>query len=155
LPLLDFLSMTTLMEDRFSAAEKEAIIKAVERAELRTSGEIRVHIEKLCKEDVLDHAAFVFSELKMHQTAERNGVLIYLSLDDHKFAIIGDAGINEKVGQGFWDTTKEAMLALFKSGKIAEGISKGVEMAGEKLSSHFPRKTDDVNELSNEISFGK
>lgn len=143
------------MEDLFSTSEKETILKAVESAEMRTSGEIRVHIEKQCKEDVLDHAAFIFSELKMHQTAERNGVLIYLSVDDHKFAIIGDAGINKKVGQNFWDTTKEAMLTLFKAGKISEGISKGVEMAGEQLSTHFPRKTDDLNELSNQISFGK
>jgi len=143
------------MEDLFSTSEKENILKAVERAEMRTSGEIRVHIEKQCKEDVLDHAAFIFSELKMNQTTERNGVLIYLSVDDHKFAIIGDAGINQKVGQNFWDTTKEAMLTLFKAGKISEGISKGVEMAGEQLSTHFPRKTDDLNELSNQISFGK
>ena len=92
--------------------------------------------------------------LKMHKTKLRNGVLIYLSLKDHKFAILGDAGINAKVPEDFWDSTKQAMLEEFQENRLTEGIIKGITMAGEKLKEHFPYKQDDVDELTNDISFG-
>jgi uncharacterized membrane protein len=119
-----------------------------------TSGEIRVHLDEYCKEDVLDRAAFLFEKLKMNQTKERNGVLFYLAYKDKKFAILGDAGLNAKVPDDFWESVKEAMLAEFKESHFAVGLIKGIAMAGEKLKTHFPYQKDDVNELSNEISFG-
>jgi len=143
------------MKDTFSESEKQTIMAAIARAEMRTSGEIRVHMERKCKEDVMDHAAFIFSELGMHKTAERNGVLIYLSWEDRKFAIIGDAGINARVGQGFWDAAKEAMLGLFKQGKIVDGIVAAIDMAGVQLAAFFPRQQSDTNELTDEISFSR
>ncbi|MGZ6555171.1 MAG: TPM domain-containing protein, partial [Bacteroidia bacterium] len=116
---------------------------------------IRVHIDDTCKEDVLDKAANTFRKLKMHKTQLRNGVLFYLAITDQKFAILGDKGINEKVPADFWDSIKEMMLSHFKQKQFTEGLSKGIEMAGEKLKFHFPLQADDKNELSNDMSFGK
>ena len=139
----------------FSKEEKEKIREAVKTAETSTSGEIRVHIDNHCKEDVMDRAAWWFAKLEMHKTEQRNGVLFYLAVKDHKFAILGDAGINTVTPDDFWDTIKEQMLEHFKEGKFADGLSKGIHLAGEALQSHFPYQDDDVNELSDEISFGK
>ena len=138
----------------FSDEEKQKIIRAIEEAEKNTSGEIRVHIEKDCKTDVLDRAAYIFEKLKMHKTKLRNGVLFYLALEDHKFAILGDAGINKVTPDNFWEEIKTNMLTYFKEGNFADGLVKGILMAGEKLKKHFPYQQDDVNELSDDISFG-
>ena len=139
----------------FTEENKLQIMNAIRVAETNTSGEIRIHIEKFCKEDVLDRAAYIFEKLEMHKTKLRNGVLFYLAVEDKKFAILGDAGINQKVPDDFWEKTKEAVLGLFNEGKLTDGISKGIIMAGEQLKEHFPYKTDDKNELSDDISFGK
>ncbi|MFY9154427.1 MAG: TPM domain-containing protein [Prolixibacteraceae bacterium] len=143
------------VENFFSKEEKKQISDAIAAAELNTSGEIRLHVEGHCKIDVLDRAAYVFEKIKMHETAQRNGVLFYLAVYDHKFAILGDAGINHLVPENFWDKIKETMLGFFKEGKLAEGISTGILMAGEQLKANFPYKGDDVNELSDEISYEK
>src|SRR6056297_1287975 len=113
-----------MAEQLFTKEQKNEIVNAVKEAELNTSGEIRVHIEKKCPEDVLDRAAFLFEKLKMHKTELRNGVLFYLSVKDHKFAILGDAGINAKVPEGFWDNIKETMLEHFKNGEFTTGLEK-------------------------------
>jgi uncharacterized membrane protein len=139
----------------FSKEQKLEITGAIKSAELDTSGEIRVHIENNCAEDVLDRAAFWFAELKMHKTEQRNGVLFYLSLNDHKFAILGDAGINAVVPQNFWDEVKNAMLPFFVEGNFTKGLTTGIGMAGEKLKQFFAYQTNDINELDDEISFGK
>jgi uncharacterized membrane protein len=139
----------------FTSQQQSAILDAVREAENATSGEIRVHIETSCPEDVLDRAAWLFKKLGMHKTAERNGVLFYLAVEDRKFAILGDAGINSKVPAGFWDEIKELMRARFREGNFTEGLSEGILMAGSHLKKHFPHSKDDVNELPDEISFDK
>lgn len=139
----------------FTEENKLQIVSAIRVAETNTSGEIRVHIEKNCKEDVLDRAAYWFEQLGMHKTKLRNGVLFYLAVEDHQFAILGDAGINQKVPSDFWEETKGLVISKFKEGSYAEGLAAGIIKAGEQLKQHFPFKSDDVNELSNEISFGK
>lgn len=139
----------------FTKEQKKQITDAIKDAELNTSGEIRLHVEKRCKINVLDRAAYIFDKLKMHRTEKRNGVLFYLAVDDHKFAILGDAGINQVTPDDFWDEIKDIVLDHFKEGKYADGLSKGIRMAGEALKEHFPYQTDDVNELSDDISFGK
>jgi uncharacterized membrane protein len=139
----------------FSEEQQAQILAAVKEAEKETSGEIRVHIESSLKVDVLDRAAWLFKKLGMHKTAARNGVLFYLALEDRKFAIIGDAGINSKVPAGFWDKISELLAGNFKEGKFTEGLSEGIIMAGEQLKKHFPYQVDDVNELPDEISFDK
>jgi len=137
----------------FNDEEQQRIKKAVEDAERHTSGEIRVCLEKNCSEDVLDRAAKYFHKLDMHKTKLRNGVLIYLATVDRKFAIIGDAGINKAVPEGFWDDAKEAMLEHFKFGNLVEGITTGIAMAGEHLQKYFPHQLDDKNELPDDIAF--
>lgn len=142
------------LEKYLSEENKLQIKNAIRVAETNTSGEIRVHIEKFCKDDVLDRAAYIFAKLEMHKTKLRNGILFYIAFEDHKFAILGDAGINQKVAENFWDEIKDMMLDKFKQGDFAGGISKGVIKAGEQLKAYFPYEMDDVNELSDEISFG-
>ena len=139
----------------FSMEQQSMILAAVREAEKETSGEIRVHIETRCPDDVLDRAAWIFKKLSMHKTAERNGVLFYLAVEDKKFAVIGDAGINAKVPAGFWDCVKELLKNEFVAGRFTEGLSEGIKLAGRQLKSHFPHKADDRNELSDEISFDK
>jgi uncharacterized membrane protein len=139
----------------FSREQQAQILAAVKEAELSTSGEIRIHIETNCPEDVLDRAAWLFGKLGMDKTAERNGVLFYLAVKDKKFAVIGDAGINAKVPAGFWNDTKELLAANFKQGQFTEGLSEAVILAGKQLKTHFPYTKDDVNELPDEISFDK
>ena len=139
----------------FTQEQKKQITDAIKDAELNTSGEIRLHVEKRCKINTLDRAAYIFDKLNMHKTEKRNGVLFYLAVDDHKFAILGDAGINQVTSENFWDEIKDIVLDHFKEGKYADGLAKGIRMAGEALKEHFPYQTDDVNELSDDISFGK
>ena len=140
----------------FLGKDNELLItKAIEKAEHQTSGEIRVHLENKCGEEVLDRAAWLFKKLKMHETKDRNGVLIYLSINDRKFAIIGDAGINKVVPAEFWNENKEMMIGHFKKGEFAIGLMKGIEKAGEQLKQFFPYQENDVNELSDEISYGE
>lgn len=139
----------------FSEDQKIEILGAIKKAELDTSGEIRLHVERRCKEDILDHAAYLFEKLKMHKTEKRNGVLFYMSIEDRKFAILGDAGINAVTPNNFWDEIKETVIGKFKNGEFTKGISLGIEMTGKALKEHFPYQSDDVNELPDDISFGK
>ena len=133
---------------------EKLIVEAIVRAESNTSGEIRVHIESKCKGEVLDRAAWLFKKLGMQATAARNGVLIYLSVNDRKFAIIGDSGINKVVPAGFWDDIKAMMISHFTQGEYSIGLINGIEMSGQQLKQYFPHQADDVNELPDEISYG-
>lgn len=139
--------------DFFSKTDKELIRKAILKAELNTSGEIRLHVDNQCKGEVLDRAAFWFKKLKMHKTKLRNGVLFYLAVNDRKFAILGDAGINNVTPDDFWDSIKEKVLESFRTGEYTNGLAKGIEMAGEKLKEYFPYENDDINEIPDDISF--
>jgi uncharacterized membrane protein len=139
---------------KFTADEQGAIIFAIMEAEKNTSGEIRVHIESKCSGDPINHAIKVFNQLKMHETKNRNGILFYVALDSHSFALIGDQGIHVNVGQDFWDSTTNIVIGKFKSGKLVEGLIEGINHCGEQLKKYFPHQgKEDKNELSNEISF--
>ncbi len=139
----------------FTAEENKSIVDAIAQAEAMTSGEIRVHIEGVCStESVLDRATEVFYHLKMNETIHQNGVLIYLSHEDHQFAIIGDKGINAVVPANFWDGTKEVMKEHFKRQEFLEGILFAIAETGSHLKQYFPIKSNDKNELPNEISEG-
>jgi|SRR5690554_2231805 len=144
-----------MTETFFTPEQQQQVMDAIASAELNTSGEIRVHIESICKEDVLDRAAFLFDKLNMHKTKLRTGVLFYLSVDDHKLAILGDSGINAKVPKNFWHDIRDHLIKEFRNDNYAGGLSEGIIMAGEQLKAHFPYQSDDVNELSNEISYGE
>lgn len=138
-----------------SDTQKTEIINAIQAAERNSSGEIRVHIEKICStENALDRAAEVFAEIGMINTVKQNGVLFYLSIDDRKFAVIGDKGIDKVVPENFWESTKSLLRIHFSQGQFTEGLVKGIHLAGEQLKHFFPYQSDDVNELPDEISFG-
>lgn len=137
----------------FTTEQQHEIVEAIRQAEANSSGEIRVHIENHCRGDIMDRSAMVFNILKMNETAERNGVLIYLAIKDKKFSIIGDEGINKMVEHDFWNDVKDMMAGHFRSGNFTEGIIQGVLRVGEKLKTFFPHKSDDINELSDDISF--
>lgn len=145
----------SLAEKFLSKPEQLMVINAIEEAEKNSSGEIRLHIEDNCKEDTLDHAAFIFEKLGMHETELRNGVLFYVSINPHGFAILGDVGINQKVQSDFWDQIRDHVISSFKTDDFGKGLSEGIIMAGDQLKTHFPFQSDDINELSNDISFGK
>lgn len=147
--------MGTTARDFFSDQEMEDIKLAIMSAELDTSGEIRVHIENTVKGDVLDRAAYIFHKLGMHATEQRNGVLIYLAIKNRRFAILGDLGINRVVPENFWDDIKADMLNHFRENRFTDGLVGAIRSAGIQLKKHFPRHRDDVNELPDDISFGK
>ena len=138
----------------FTEIEQNTVRAAIQEAEKNTSGEIKVHIENHCKEDALDRAAYIFEKLDLHETELRNGVLFYLAIKDKQFAILVDVGINLKVPKGFWDEISSLMLNYSKQGEFALGLSEGVKAAGKALSEHFPFQKNDINELSDDISFG-
>ena len=136
----------------FTAEEQERIVEEIRKAEDRTSGEIRVHLDCCSRENPLEKAGKVFQRLGMTRTKARNGVLIYLATEDRKFAILGDEGIHRVVPENYWEDVKEKIQALFREGKICEGICLGVREIGEKLKTHFPVERDDRNELPDSIS---
>jgi uncharacterized membrane protein len=138
----------------FSKEQKELIITAVKEAERNTSGEIRVHLDNRCKEDVMDRAAWWFARLEMHKTEKRNGVLFYLAVKDRKYAILGDTGINAVTPDDFWDNIKKKMAGHFAGADFSGGLREGILMAGLALKEKFPYRQEDVNELTDEISFG-
>lgn len=140
----------------FSEAEKERITNAIHEAELETSGEIKVHVEEHCPEnEPLERAKEVFNLLSLDNTALRNGVLFYLSITDRQFAILGDSGIHEVAGAGFWEEEKALLYNYLHTGNTVEGLCLAIEMAGKALKKHFPYQSNDINEISNDISFGK
>ena len=141
--------------DNFSEEDRKKILASIKKAEHHTSGEIRLFIESVCEENVLDRAAFIFKELKMDQTKHRNGVLFYLAFTSRKFAILGDAGIHSSVHKDFWHDIKHEMQHHFTAGDFVTGLNKGIQMAGDALKKNFPPTKGDTNELADDIVFGK
>ena len=146
--------MITRAEKIFTPPMRKQVKEAINKAEKKTSGEIRVYVEDRCLEDVLDHSAFIFSQLKMHKTKLRNGVLFYLAIEDHKLAVLGDAGINSRVDDGFWQKVQEAIIEKFSENEFGAGLVAGIERVSEVLSKYFPAGKHDINELPDDIAFG-
>lgn len=144
----------TEVEKFLSQNDEQEIVQAIQWAEKNTSGEIRVHIEKETSIAAIDRAMEVFHFLEMTKTKDQNGVLIYVAVDSKKFAIYGDQGINNKVDNTFWNSTKDIMQNHFKNGNNKQAFIDGITEAGNQLKKHFPFQDDDTNELPNEISKG-
>lgn len=142
------------VENFLTNEEEHEIVEAIRQAEKQTSGEIRVHIEKKASGDAFERAKEVFHLLKMDATQLKNGVLIYLAVDDHSFVICGDKGIDDVVDDNFWNTTKDVMASHFKAGEFKAGLIAGIKMAGSELQHYFPCEEGDKDELANEISNG-
>lgn len=139
----------------FSVEQKAQMVDAVARAEMHTSAEVRIYIESKCSGDVLKRSAKIFRALDMNNTQLRNAVLVYVAMQSHKLAILGDKGINDVVEDGFWDSIYLFMREEFMQGRPTEGICGAVESVGKKLQHFFPRSKDDINELSDEPTFGQ
>lgn len=142
-----------MAKNKFTEFQQKAIQDAIVAAELNTSGEIRVHIDNRCNCEPMEQAIAIFEKLEMHKTEQRNGVLFYVAMQDHKLAILGDQGINDKVDDNFWNEIRDTMIASFKKGEFTEGLVAGIGMAGHQLKVAFPYHDADNNELSNEVSF--
>jgi uncharacterized membrane protein len=135
-----------------SAADLDEVAAAVTRAERRTAAEIRVHLDYRCPGDPMTRAVQVFERLAMHRTEHRAGVLVYVAVTDRKLAVIGDAGIHQRVGQDYWDALVARVLAHLRAGHPRDGLVHAVEEVGAALAVHFPRPRDDRNELSDQVS---
>ncbi len=137
----------------FTKDEQQLLVNAIAAAELKTSGEIRLHIANFCYGSEIKCAEKVFVKLKMHQTKERNGVLIYIAALSKKIAVVGDEGIHQKLGDQFWQSVVDKLLGQFKENKKAIALADCILECGEQLGKYFPRSENDTNELSNAISF--
>lgn len=127
--------------------DHEAIVTAIQSAERKTSGEIRVVVTRQKSRDPIAEAQQQFDRLGMNKTSLRNGVLIYLAPRSRNFAVIGDAGVHEKCGDAFWTELAAAMTEYFKRGEFTDGVVHGIARAGALLAQHFPPQSDDRNEL--------
>jgi uncharacterized membrane protein len=141
----------------FHEQELKRIAEAVQQAEMRTSGEIRVYVESRCSYvDAMDRAMEIFLNLQMHKTHDRNAVLLYVAIRDHQLAILGDEGIHRKVGNEYWQKEVTQMIKAFNQDNCADGIIKCVKDIGEALHKHFPYDSKiDKNELPDDIVFGR
>ena len=136
-----------------SPADLEAIRSAIAAAEAETSGEIRVHLERRVVGDPVARAIELFEELGMHRTALRHGVLVYLAVDDHRLAVIGDRGIHAHVGDAYWRALAGSLAARLRHERAGPVMTDGIAEIGRALARHFPRRPDDRNELSDDVSF--
>lgn len=142
------------MSDILTTSEQAQIQQAIATAELKTTGEIRVHIDRKCGIDPLTKATKLFLSMGMNKTKNRNAALIYLATEDHKVAIVGDVELNKVVPSHFWDDECALMISHFKKGHFAAGLCAGIEEVGKELALYFPAENDEMNELTNDISFG-
>ena len=135
-----------------SKLEHDRILQAISAAESKTSGEIRVLVQRgKLNTDPLLAAQKKFHRLGMHKTRERNAVLIFVVPRAHKFAVVGDAAIHEKCGNEFWQQTVEKMRAHFQMEKFTEALVQTIEEIGSVLASYFPRTQRDANELPDDV----
>ena len=144
--------MSSRAEAFLSAEEEEKVVEAIRIAEKATSGEIRVHLESYDNKEVYKRAQEVFHLLKMDNTKQENGVILYIAVNLKKFVIYGDRGINDIVGADFWNSTRDLIQKNFKQGKFDQGLIDGIKEIGRVLKAHFPWDINDENELSDEIS---
>ena len=142
-----------------SDADFDAITRAIKTAEARTSAEIRVHLERRVPRrlfrrspDVLSRAQYVFRRLGMHKTAERHGVLVYLAVEERRLAVVGDQGIHGRVGDRHWNRVRDLMVEKLRENAPRQALERAIEELGQALAEHYPRRPDDRNELSDEVS---
>ena len=136
-----------------SSIDEARLIEAIQSAESKTSGEVRVHIEETCDGDAVEECKKLFEKLNMHQTKDRNGILFFLAIKSKSFAVWGDEGIHKNVSDEFWESITACAISNFKQHDLITGLEKAVEMCGEKLQLYFPLEHNDKDELTNDISY--
>jgi len=119
--------------------EKARVTQALQKAEASTSAEIRIRIVHRCKADPMAQAKDTFEKLGMTRSTEKNGVLLFLSVVDRKFILLGDQGIHEKVGEDFWHSVRDIAISHFKNDRFLEGLEASIQLCAEKLAIHWPR----------------
>ena len=129
----------------------DEIAAAIQAAERKTSGEIRVFISRKATKDPVGEAQSHFMSLQMHKTRERNGVLIFVAPESHNFAVIGDTAVHTQCGEQFWQELASEMSEHFRHSHFTRGIIHAIRKAGELLAQHFPRRPDDENELPDKV----
>jgi uncharacterized membrane protein len=138
-----------------SKLDHDRIIEAIRGAESKTSGEIRVYIQRgKFETDPVMLAQKKFQRLGMYKTRERNAVLIFVAPRAHKFAVVGDQAIHEKCGEQFWQNVVDGMRVHFQNEKFSHALTEAVNEVGRVLATHFPRTSANANELSDEIIEG-
>ena len=138
-----------------SQLDHEQIVKAIKQVEAKTSGEVRVYIQRgKFEEDALPRAQKKFLELGMQKTRERNAVLIYVAPREQKFAVIGDEGIHQKCGAQFWEELVEKMRGHFQQEEFTDALVEAIESTGQLLARYFPKSSDRGNELPDSIIEG-
>jgi uncharacterized membrane protein len=136
---------------KFTTGEKAQIMEAIAKAESVTSGEIRVHASYSQSEsDFLGAAKTQFDRLKMSETKERNAILLYVNPILKKFALYGDQGIHEKVGQAFWESLAKEITHAIRERNRTHGMVHAILKMGDALTAHFPEQVGKKNELSND-----
>lgn len=131
------------------------ITQAIKKAEGRSSGQIRVFIQRgKFDDDALPRAERKFVQLGMQKTQHRNAVLVFVAPRAHKYAVVGDVGVHEKCGEEFWRKLVNDMRAHFKNEDFNRAIVLGISEVGKLLACHFPRTRDTINELPDEIVQG-
>ena len=139
-------------KDFVAALDQSRIVDSIAKAEMRTSGEIRVHIQSRSYGEIRVVAERTFERLGMTKTAARNGVLLFIACEEQRFVILGDEGIDARVPANFWNDIAARLNHRFQHREFTEGIVEAIHSAGEELRTYFPRQHDDVNELTNEIN---
>jgi uncharacterized membrane protein len=135
-----------------STLEHDRIVQAIRTAESKTSGQIRVFIQRgEVDVDPLVAAQKKFNRLGMHKTPERNAVLIFVAPRAHKFAVVGDRGIHEKCGEALWQRLADGMREHFRNEKFGHALIEAIEEAGKALASHFPRKSTSSGQLPDNV----
>lgn len=146
------------LRPHFRPEDLQAVQAAIEAAEARTSGEIRVHLERRLprgrRSDVLGHAREVFVRLGLHRTRRRNGVLIYLAFADRRLAVVGDEGIHARVGDAYWAELRDRLVETLRRDTPRDALLAAVRDVGRVLAVHFPREPGDLDELTDEVSLG-
>lgn len=148
--------MDGLIYNYFSDDDFLRVSNKIKDAESSTSGEIRVAIKEHRhlfdrKKNLRQLAEKEFHKLNMHNTRDKTGILLFMLLSDRQFYILADQGIHEKVGNETWDKVRDEIQHKFQSGNFCDGILWGIDRVGKILTKHFPIKSGDTNELSNEI----
>jgi uncharacterized membrane protein len=143
-----------------SEPDFDAITRAIRTAEARTSAEIRVHLERRVPRrrlfgsapDVLSRAQHVFRRLGMHRTVERHGVLVYIAVEERRLAVVGDEGIHGRVGDRHWSHVRDLMVEILRENDPRRALERALDELGRALAQHYPRRPDDQNELSDDVT---
>lgn len=135
-----------------SRLEHDRIVQAIRDAESKTSGEIRIYIQRgKLKPDPLAAAREKFQTLEMDKTRHRNAVLIFVAPRARKFAVIGDKAIHEKCGEELWQRLVRGMQGHFQSEEFSHAIVEVIKEVGHALAEHFPEESTAPNELPDKI----